>query len=116
MPAQMQGGDLDYRITIQRATVAVAGDYGEPIETWSDLVTIWAKRHDASAGEAYRAAEVSAQISVHFTVRYSTVTNSITPKDRILFNGDLYNITAKREPLGTRRQWIEIDAVARADK
>jgi SPP1 family predicted phage head-tail adaptor len=122
MPAQLQAGDLNRRITLQRATVTTSTPYNEPVEVWGDLGTVAARRVDASAGEGYRAAEVGAQISTRFTVRYSSLTRTLTPKDRISFddnNGNgvrLYNITGTREPIGTTRQWIEIDAVASADK
>lgn len=116
MPAQLQAGDLDRRIRIERATLSVGGDYNEPQELWVMVVTVWAKRHDASAAEAYRAQEVGAQISTRFTVRYSSIVDTLTPKDRIVFDGKIFNITAIREPTGTRNQWREIDAVARADQ
>lgn len=116
MPAQKQSGVLDRRITVQRAALVAGGDYNEPQEVWSDLATLWARRNDASAGEAYRAQEIGAQISARFLVRYSSLTATITPKDRISFDGETYNVTATREPLGTRNQWIEIDAVARDDR
>lgn len=116
MPAQLQAGDLDRRITLQRVSSANGVPYNEPVETWSDLGTVWAKRYDASAAESYRAAEVGAEISTRFTVRYSSLTRTLTPKDRISFDGKLFNITGCREPAGTTRQWIEIDATARADK
>jgi len=116
MPAQLQAGDLDRRITLQRATVTTSTPYNEPVEVWGDIGTISAQRADASAAEGYRAAEVGAQISTRFTVRYWSLTRGLTPKDRISFEGKLYNITATRERVGTTRQWIEIDAVASADK
>lgn len=116
MPAQKQAGVLDRRIVLQRAEMVAGGDYNEPQESWYNFATLWAKRADASAGEAYRAQEVGAQISTRFTVRYSILTASITPKDRIVFNSETFNVTATREPVGTRNQWIEIDAVARADR
>jgi SPP1 family predicted phage head-tail adaptor len=106
-------GVLDRRITIQRATVTL-NEFNDPIETWSDLTTVWAKRRDASATESYRAQEVGAQISARFTIRWSTTAASVTPTDRLSFDGRLYNITAVRD-VG-RNQWREIDAVARADE
>jgi SPP1 family predicted phage head-tail adaptor len=107
-------GTLDRRITIRRATVTL-NEFNEPIETWSDLATVWAKRTDASAAEGYRAQEVGAQISARFLIRYSSDVADVDPKDRIAFDGREYNIIGVREPQGTRNQWREIDAVARAD-
>ena len=108
-------GRLDRPITVRRATVTY-NEFNEPIETWSDLVTVWAKRTDASAAESYRAQEVGAQISARFTVRYPDLAHlNVNPKDRIAFEGREYDITGIREPENTRDRWSEIDAVARAD-
>jgi SPP1 family predicted phage head-tail adaptor len=106
-------GELDRRITIQRATVTL-NEFNEPIETWGDLATVWAKRRDASATESYRAQEVGAEITARFTIRWSTTAASVTPRDRLSFDGRLYNITAVRD-VG-RNRLREIDAVARADE
>lgn len=116
MPAKLQGGKLNYRVTVQRNTQAVSGGYNEPQDTWVDLVTIWARRADLSDAEAYRAQEVGAQITTRFVVRYSSIAKTITPKDRLIFNGDYFNIVGIKEPVDTQRQWLEISAVARADK
>lgn len=116
MAAKLQAGKLKYRITIQRNTPVTDSQFNEQIDSYSDLATISARKNDVSAGEAFRAQEIGAQITTRFTVRHSSVTSSITPKDRILFNGQVFNITAIREPLDTQNQWLEIDAVARADK
>jgi SPP1 family predicted phage head-tail adaptor len=116
MAAQKQAGELDRRITVQRAELATGGDYNEPQEAWTDIATVSARRADASAGEAYRAQEVGAEISTRFRVRWSALTASITPKDRVSYEGKLYNVTAVREPAGTRNQWLEIDCVARPDR
>jgi len=116
MPAQLQAGDLDRRITIERNTQVVAGDFNEVQDAWAAIATVWAKRHDASAGEAVRAQEVGGQITTRFTIRYSILAATIDVKDRIQFGDRSFNITAVREPTGTRNQWIEIDAVARSDK
>jgi len=108
-------GDLDRRITIQRATTT-RNEFNEPIETWSDLATVWAERTDASAAESYRAQEVGAEITARFKTSYSLLIASVNPRDRIFFDGHQYNITRVSEPKGTRNRWREIDAVARADE
>jgi SPP1 family predicted phage head-tail adaptor len=105
-------GELDRRITIQRATVT-RNEFNEPIESWGDLTTVWAKRRDASAAESYRAQEVGAEITTRFTIRWSMTAATVNPSDRVSFEGRLYNITAVRD-VG-RNQWREIDAVARAE-
>ncbi len=108
----MRAGDLDRRIAIRRATFA-PNAFNEPVATWSELVTVWAARRDASASERYRAQEVGAEISLRFTIRWSLGVADVNPRDRIAFEGRDYDITAVRD-IG-RRQWREIDAVARAE-
>ena len=109
----MSGLKLDRRITFRRATLVDDG-YGM-VETWADHGTpVWASMHHASDAEKWRAAQVQATISTRFKVRYSAFTADITPKDRLVFEGAEYDITAAKEVDG-RRRWVEISGVARAD-
>jgi SPP1 family predicted phage head-tail adaptor len=108
----MNAGKLDRRITIRRAVMA-PNAFNELVATWIDLATVWAGRRDASATESYRAQEVGAQITTRFTIRWSPDVAGVDPKDRLRFEGRDYDITAVRD-VG-RRQWREIDAVARAE-
>lgn len=110
----MKAGPLDRRITIERFTTE-KNEWNEDVEVWAPLVTVWANRRDASAGESYRAQSVSAQITTRFTIRYSSQVADVNPKDRIRYEGRLYNIVAVREAAEGRRVALEIDAVARAD-
>ena len=108
----MSAGELDRRITIQRATLT-RNEFNELIETWTDFVTISAKRREASASESYRAQEIGAEITARFTIRWSSDVKDVNPRDRVSFDDRLYNITAVRD-VG-RNHLREIDAVARAD-
>lgn len=103
---------LDHRIRVLRA-VMTTSVYNEGVPTWSTLLEIWAARDDITAGESYRAAAVDAQITTRFTIRYSPETATITPKDRIECDGRTYDLTKVREVM--RNEWLEVDAVARAD-
>lgn len=117
MPAQVQSGDLDQRITIERLNPnAGVTDYNEPVEAWVPLATVWARKNDASDGEAFRALEVGAQLTTRFLIRYSILAATINPKDRIICKTAVYNIVGVKEPIGTRNHWLEISAVVRADK
>jgi SPP1 family predicted phage head-tail adaptor len=108
----MSAGELDRRITIQRATVAY-NEFNEPVQTWAHLVTVSAMCRDASAAESYRAQEVGAEITARFTIRWSSDVKDVNPRDRVSFEGREYNITGVRN-VG-RRLWREIDVVARAE-
>lgn len=109
----MRAGQLDRRITIEREEQVGTTDFNEPIMDWAELATVWASRHDVSAREAFRAQEVGAELTTRFVIRYSQQVADVNPKDRVVFDGRTYNITAVRD-VG-RFEAREIDAVARAD-
>lgn len=110
----MRIGDLDRIITLQRATVSqVGGEFNEDIEAWSTLATVYAAKSDVSAGEAMRAQEVGAQLSARFTIRRSSEVSDLNERDRLVFDGNVFNITGVREI--ARNRWLEIDAVRRHD-
>jgi SPP1 family predicted phage head-tail adaptor len=110
----MHAGLLDRRVTIQR-NMPVKNDYNEPVETFIPIGDLWARKVDASANERYRASEVAAEITTRFIVRWSNFTFNITPRDRLVWGPYTYNITGTRELQQGRREWIEIDCVARDD-
>ena len=114
MAEEYHAGRLDHRLTILRGT-ATASAYNEQVLTFSTYATVWASRRDASAGESYKADAVEAKITARFAVRFSPETATITPKDRVQVEGGLtYDVTKVREV--ARNKWLEIDAVARADR
>jgi SPP1 family predicted phage head-tail adaptor len=106
-------GDLDRRATIQRATVAPDA-FNEPIETWASVATVWASKRDVSDGERFRSDQTIAGLTTRFVVRHSSVTATITPKDRLVCEGRTYDIHGVKEVHGTRR-FLEISAAWRSD-
>ena len=105
-------GSLNRRVTFQRATVTV-DSYGGEVETWNTLASVWMHRRDVSAGESYKAQEVGGQLSIRFTIRYSSDVATLNPRDRALYEGAVYNITGVRET--KRNRWMEVDAVIQPD-
>jgi SPP1 family predicted phage head-tail adaptor len=109
----MHAGEFDHRINILRA-VMTTNIYNESIPSWSVYASLWAKRIDASAGESIRAAQVSAEITAHYVIRYSPEAATITANDRVtLEDGLTYDITGVREL--QRNAYLELHVVARAD-
>lgn len=108
-----ESGKLDRRIVIQRATL-VRNAFGEQIETWGTLKEVWAGVRPVSDGERMRAREVAAEITTRFVVRYSAQLSDLSPKDRVLYQGRVFDIIGLKE-LGRREGW-EISANARADQ
>lgn len=97
----MRAGRLDRRITIQRFT-ETRSKYNESIRSWADLYTVWASKRTQSGREALQGEQVVASNTVVFTIRHK----AITPQDRILFEGQTYDIKSLNE-LG-RREGLEI--------
>ena len=110
-------GNLDRRITLQRSSSTV-GPLNEPVDTWSDLATVWARRRDASDSqkiEFVAAGQTGSFIVARFTVRSSTVTRSVTPVDQIVHDGKVWDIKGVKEADEGRHRFIEITASRDAD-
>lgn len=110
---QVTAGKRDRNITLQRYAVSYNED-NEPIEGWADLATVKAAVNYVSDAEKVRAAEVGASITVRFQIAYSTTAADLNAKDRVLFEGRLFDIAGVK-PLG-RREGFEISAAAAADE
>lgn len=109
----LRAGDLDRRITLQRAAAVQDPATGERVESWATLATVWASRRRASARETLASAELSAEISDVFEIRYGSAWADLNARDRLLFEGRTYNIVTVDE-IG-RREGLRIGANARGD-
>lgn len=107
-------GKLDRRITLERFTYTTDPGSGEQVKTWSTLATVWAAKRDVSDSERVASAEVSAEISTRFQIRWDGSWSDLNPKDRVVYDGRTYDIVGVKE-LG-RREGLEISANARADE
>ena len=88
-------GQLDRRITLQSRTTAGKA-YGEPIETWTDLATVWAAVDYplTGSGEAYQDHINLAQTRVEFIIRKRTDVGFV---ERIVYDSETYDIERKAE-------------------
>lgn len=105
-------GDMNRRATFQRATVTF-NDFGEEVETWGTLATVWLNKRDVSAAESFRAQEVGAQLSKRFRIRYSSQVANLNARDRMIYDGAVHEIIGVREM--KRNRWLEVDTVMRPD-
>lgn len=105
-------GALDRRVQFRRA--ALVDDGFTEVEVWADHgAPVWAGRTDISDGERWRAAEVQAAVTTRFTVRSSSFTRDISPRDRLVCEGLTHDISGIKQ-MG-RRDLLEITAAARVD-
>lgn len=110
----MTAGKLDRRVQVERYTLT--DDGFSQVEDWASHGSpIWAERVDISDGERWRAGEVQAHVTTRFRVRSSAFSRDLTPKDRLVCEGDTFDIVGiKQSP--KRRTYLEITAAARVDR
>lgn len=98
----MRAGSLDRTITIQRATTTI-DDFGTPIETWANLVTLRAQQVQTSTEEYIRNHGASDETVIVFRTWWR---DCITNANRIVYAGETYNIKETKE-IG-RRAGLEL--------
>ncbi len=103
----IRAGRLDREITIQRA-LEVVDYFGVPRHAWTAVATLRAERVEAAAVEENRAHGASSERTITFRTRYHL---GISLADRVLFEGEAYDIKEVRE-LG-RRRGLELKVLAR---
>jgi SPP1 family predicted phage head-tail adaptor len=108
----MRAGFLDRRVVIERAAL-VTDDFGQDIETWQPIATVWASKADIRDAERVAAQQVGATVTTRFQMRWSSRVRDISPRDRVVHAGDVYQVVAVKE-LG-RREGLEVTATAEAD-
>ena len=109
----LNAGKLDRRVQFRRSVLV--DDGFSQVEEWQDHgAPIFAAKREVSDAERYRAAQVVAEITTRFTVRWSEFTADISPADRLTCEGRDFNITGIKETPDHRRRMLEITGSARA--
>jgi SPP1 family predicted phage head-tail adaptor len=108
----MRAGQLNMRVAILRRS-GTPNAFNEPGETWATYTTVWAAVTPISDGERMRAGETLAQKASRFVIRYSKTTGTVTPLDRIKFDGATYDINGVKEI--APNEYLELTATARAE-
>lgn len=110
---RVTAGKRDRLITIQRATYTT-NEFNERVYAWSALASVWAGYLPVSDGERMRASQLGAELTGRFHVPHLSVVASVNPKDRIVMDGDTFDILGVKE-IG-RREGLEITALKSADE
>lgn len=106
----MDPGDLDTQITIE-AQSSTRDAAGQPLDSWAPITggtNVWAKIESLSGREALLAQSNQATTTHRITIR---TLDGITPRMRATTGARVFNFAAPVRPIGTDRQFIEIDAV-----
>ncbi|RVD16866.1 MAG: head-tail adaptor protein [Mesorhizobium sp.] len=104
-------GDLDRRITLQRATMVNDPDYNSEEPTWTPYATVWAKMEFHGSSEGEGASREYAEMGLYFTIRWRA---DMSFTDRLLFkNGEgtdeTYEIVGRPREIG-RRRYLKMQA------
>ena len=97
----MKAGDLRERVTIQAKTVTFNA-YNEPIETWSDLVSVCAAFPDQNGKEMRAAQKLYSSVTAVIVIRYRS---DITVLHRVLHGSRVYEIQAVIDE-NMRHHWL----------
>jgi SPP1 family predicted phage head-tail adaptor len=105
--AKVRLGQMRHRVVLQAASRPQDAS-GEPVESWSDVATLWAKVEPLSATETYRARQAGAELSHRVTVHYRA---GVTPTGNRLKLGDrVLNVRGVRCP-DEARVWLELSCL-----
>lgn len=110
-----RAGQLDRRVRIERANAGRDNLGGSTDQGWHPLGTYWAERMDASDAERFVAQEHAATRMTRFRIRSTAITRTVTPADRAVHDGDVYEIIGVKETKEGRNNYIEMTTVVRAD-
>jgi len=84
----MNPGELRHRITIQQLSSS-QDTYGENVDTWVDVATVYAAVNPISGRELFAAEKENSEITHRVKIRYRS---GITPDMRVLFEGREFSI------------------------
>lgn len=98
----MNAGELRHQVTIQQKAIT-ADAFGGPVESWTDVVTVWARVEPLQGRELATAQSVNAEITTRITMRYRPW---VIPANRIVFEGKYYNLQSVIDPDLKHRELI----------
>lgn len=101
----MRAGQLDQRLTIQRESNTSDGMGGDTVE-WCKVQNVWANVSPASGNEKEFGGQLTGEYTNVFTIRNN---KTILDSDRIVWDGDFYNIRAIAKE-GGRKLYLVIAA------
>lgn len=108
----MAAGRKDRLITIERATTT-RNEFGELIEQWEILASVYAEEIERLVNEQWRAEQLAAETRLQFKAWWTSDLSDLSPVDRLMFEEQTYQILGVQE-IGRRRELL-ITAVARSE-
>lgn len=100
----MNIGRLRHRITLQRYESSY-DQWGNPVEEWRDVATIWAEVRGLSGRTYFAAQQTVAQSTHEIRMRWR---GDVEPGMRVLHDGKAYSVDAALDPTGRREELVVI--------
>ena len=89
----VNAGILNRRVAIDR-NFATQDSSGDPVADWQELQTVWAKIEPLTGREGDLGnLEVRSDSDTRIRLRYSPLTASLSPVDRMRYGTRIYNVT-----------------------
>lgn len=85
---QIHAGELRHRVTIQDYTETL-GEIGNPVKTWANTATRWAKILPVSSREIIEGRQVEGRATHRIIMRHYS---GLTRKSRLKYGGRVFNI------------------------
>jgi head-tail adaptor len=95
-------GGLSRRCRFERRALSNAGAGEVVADAYAHLVTVWGALAMQRAREQLAHGQIEASASGVLKVRRSTLTSGITPDDRVVIDGVVYNIRGIVDPAEAR--------------
>ena len=99
---------LDQQVVIEKLTESV-DENGSLTESWATLATIWAAVVALRGRELMDRTKVNSVVQWRFRIRWR---DDVTPKMRLSWRGDTYDIAAVLDARG-RREYLDLMCVRR---
>jgi SPP1 family predicted phage head-tail adaptor len=94
--------DLAHQVTLQRLTTTT-NEYGETETVWTTYAEPFARVDPLVGREYFAAAQVNAEASVKFTLRYR---DDVKASDRLIYGSDTFDIQSAIDIGGRHRETL----------
>ena len=98
----VRAGQLRNLVTIQSRQL-VPNAQNERIQTYTDLITVWASIQGGVGREFWQAKQLNSEISGIMRIRYLA---GIKPTMRVTFGNRIFEIVTVSDPNGRRRELV----------
>jgi len=89
----MRAGRLRHRVELH-ALSQTAGDFNEPVDTWTKFATVYADIHPMRGTERFEAAQVAAEATHKVRLRYDNDVSTLDVRDRVIFGDRTFEIVS----------------------